>query len=326
MSDSAPPIWIRRLPKAGSGLDAAHKFMLITLWAWGLYAVKRGSKCDRPDLDKEIRPDAPIVVYPARSRLVTETGQPLGTVKSQLARLAELGWIERGRSSNMVLAWRWPRNFDASRPTGQPPWLTHQPADTPADPADSSATPADTPADPRLTHQPLTCSELPIEPSTNVVEARDLDAYGIPARTADEAAAVYGPRHDPAPTPPPVDPWPGRVREASPGAHYLLDITSTSTSDKSYCALMRQARANYGDERVLEALRIHESDAPEHRRGRPPGKKIWHSTWAPWVERVLGIEAPAPASRPATKRSPNGQAAFEAVMAKVEARRLEVVS
>jgi len=156
MSDASPPVWIRRLSKQADGLDAAHKFMLITLWAWAPYASKRGTEQDRPDLDEEIRPDDPIVVYPSRETLMEETGQPEGTVKSQLAKLKATGWIERGAGTNMTLAWRWPRNFDASRPTVQPDRTTHHPADTPSAPADTPSAPADTSSAPRLTGRPLT--------------------------------------------------------------------------------------------------------------------------------------------------------------------------
>jgi hypothetical protein len=118
-----------------------------------------------------------------------------------------------------------------------------------------------------------------------------------------------------------LDPWPGRVREASKSAHYHLSMSDGPAP--SYGGLLQQARATYGDERVLEVLRAWESDLPGH-RPRPPANKLWWRSWTAWVERVLGIEAPT--QQRTTKRSPNGQAAFEAVMAKVEARRLEVVS
>jgi phage antirepressor YoqD-like protein len=121
MSDAAPPVWIRRLTKAGSGLDASHKFLLSALWAWAPY--RRGADKDMPEVDDELEPGKPIIVYPCRETIAYETGQAIGTVKSQLAKLKATGWIRRltKNDSRMVLAWREPGAFgDLGRPTEQP--------------------------------------------------------------------------------------------------------------------------------------------------------------------------------------------------------------
>jgi hypothetical protein len=84
-------------------------------------------------------------------------------------------------------------------------------------------------------------------------------------------------------------PWSDRVRARSESAHYLLDQTATSTHKSSYSVLLRQARANYGDEGVLEALRKWEL---ADYASRPPAKALWHSSWRTWVEQALGIKPP----------------------------------
>ena len=87
------------------------------------------------------------------------------------------------------------------------------------------------------------------------------------------------------------DPWPAKVRAASESAAYHLDQSDGPAP--SYGGLMTQARANYGDEAVLEVLERWESDLPGH-RPRPPANKLWWRSWVPWVEGVLGIAAPKP--------------------------------
>jgi len=105
VSDAAPPPWVRHTKSPG--LTATLKYLLIVLWGWGDY-----TRTGPEEFGGERQPAKVEVVWACRDTLARESGQPKSTVKKQLARLVELGWIRRTKNGTSTeLAWREPHRF-----------------------------------------------------------------------------------------------------------------------------------------------------------------------------------------------------------------------
>ena len=104
MSDAAPPAWVKRAP----GLASSYKFLLMVLWGYGP-ARRTGPK--DPLGGRE--PGRPVVVWATREALAEATGQPMSTLKNQLAKLVADGWIMRlNNGARTVLSWRTPHTYN----------------------------------------------------------------------------------------------------------------------------------------------------------------------------------------------------------------------